>query len=304
MINHLIINKFLLKLLVLSGNFFLYGCLVYFTIPLIILTPGIINNPVGNFIITLVFLFLPFFLIYFFIDEDMKEVSQFIAILTNNQRHQKKTHKILGYITRYLILIIIFLIPFLSFLSSYQIQDWIYWHPQHRQENYTQLSQYLQAKNWEDAAEETQSVMLKITNRENNNWLSTRAIETFPCAALQHIDKLWLNASENRFGFSVQTEIWKQENSGEINFNYEGEQKFNQKVGWKPEKINNPKSSLQLSPDTPIGHFPKPVGTSFGKGCTGSLDRLWFGQSVGCYHKVFIRMDNCQHSASKINDYI
>ena len=46
--------------------------LVYFTIPLIILTPEIINNPVNNFIIILVFLFLPFFLIYFFVDEDMK----------------------------------------------------------------------------------------------------------------------------------------------------------------------------------------------------------------------------------------
>ena len=72
MINYLIVNKFFFKLFVLIGKLFLVWMLVYFTIPLIILTPEIINNPVGNFIIILVFLFLPFFLIYFFVDEDMK----------------------------------------------------------------------------------------------------------------------------------------------------------------------------------------------------------------------------------------
>jgi hypothetical protein len=72
MINYLIVNKFLFKLFVLIGKLFLVWMLVYFTIPLIILTPEIINNPVSNFIIILVFLFLPFFLIYFFVDVDMK----------------------------------------------------------------------------------------------------------------------------------------------------------------------------------------------------------------------------------------
>lgn len=304
MIKYFIINKFFLKLLVLTGKLFLVWMLVYFTIPLIILTPEIINNSVGNFIITLIFLFLPFFLMYFFVDGDMKQVSRFITVLTNNQRHQKNIYKLIACTTKYLILIIICLIPFLSFFSSYQIQDWIYWHPQHRQGNYIQLSQYLQAKSWENAAKETQSVMLKITHRENKHWLSTRAIETFPCEALQNIDKLWLNASENKFGFSVQTEIWKRENSGEINFDYEIDHKFHQKVGWKQEIINNTKSNLELSTDIPIGHFPKPVGTSFGKACVGSLDRLWFGQAVGCYQKIFIRIDNCQNPASKINGYI
>ena len=72
MINYWIVNKFLFKLFVLIGKLFFVWMLVYFTIPLIILTPEIINNPVSNFIIILVFLFLPFFLIYFFVDEDMK----------------------------------------------------------------------------------------------------------------------------------------------------------------------------------------------------------------------------------------
>jgi hypothetical protein len=81
MIKYLIVNKFLLKLLVLICKLFLVWTLVYFTIPLIILTPEIINNPVGNFILTLVFLCLPFFLIYLFVDEDMKKISHLLAIL-------------------------------------------------------------------------------------------------------------------------------------------------------------------------------------------------------------------------------
>ncbi|WP_168506309.1 GUN4 domain-containing protein [Anabaena sp. UHCC 0187] len=228
----------------------------------------------------------------------MKKISQFIYVSTNHQRYRKKIHKILASVSKYFILLIICLIPFLSFLSSYQIQDWIYWHPQHRQENYHQLSKTLQVKNWEDAGEETQSLMLKITHREKKKWLSTRAIETFPCDALQKIDKLWLNASQNRFGFIVQTEIWQQLNNGKINFDYEVEQKFQQRIGWKQEGIKNTESNLQLSIDTPKGHFPKPVGTSLGKSCVGSLDRLWFGQAVGCYHKIFIRIDHCQSVAN------
>ncbi len=298
MINYSIISRFLSELLILIGKLFLIWMLVYFTIPLILITPEIINNPIGNLIISMGFLFLPFVLMYFFIDEDLKKVSQFIYLSTNRQRYQKKIHKILASIGKYLVLAIICLIPFLSFFSSHQIQDWIYWHPQHRQENYYQLSQYLQAKNWESAAEETQSLMLKITHREKKKWLSTRSIETFPCDALQNIDKLWLNASQDRFGFSVQTEIWKQENSGKINFGYQVEQKFKQRLGWQQEEIKNTESKFKLSIDTPLGHFPKPVGTSFGKACIGSLDRLWFGQAVGCYHKIFVRIDNCQQSVN------
>jgi GUN4-like len=270
------------------GKLFSLWIFIYFTIPLIILTPDIINNPFGNFVLTIGFLFLPFILVYFFIDKDFKKVSHLLSVVTN--------HKIIAAITKYVILAIILSIPFLAFFPSYQIQNWIYWHPQHRQGNYDQLTHYLQTKNWKYAAQETQLLMLKITNREQKKWLTTRAIETFPCDALQNIDKLWLNASENKFGFSIQTQIWQQENDGRIDFDYDIEQRFKQKVGWNKEEIKNTGSNFQLSLDTPIGHFPKPVGTSFGKTCIGSLDRLWFGQAVGCYHKIFIRIDNCQQS--------
>jgi|688.fasta_scaffold178125_2 hypothetical protein len=294
MIHNFISSRFLSKLLRLVGKLFIFWMFVYFIIPLILLTPAIIYHPVGHFILSIGFLFLPFILMNVFIDKDFQKVSHLLSVVTSPKFYPHKLDKIIAGITKYLILAFILSIPFFAFFPSYQIQDWIYWHPQHRLENYDQLSKYLEAKDWKKSAEETQLLMLKITNRDRKKWLSTRAIETFPCNALQNIDKLWLNASKNRFGFSVQTQIWQEENHGKIDFNYDVEQRFKQRLGWNKEEIQNTESNSQLSLDIPIGHFPKPVGTSFGKACVGSLDKFWFGQAVGCYHKIFIRINHCQ----------
>lgn len=223
-------SQFLSQFLILVGKLFIFWMFVYFTIPLILLTPEIIYHPVVNFILSIGFLFLPFILMYVFIDKDAKKVAHLLSVITSSKFYAHKLDKILAGVIKYLILAIILSIPFFAFFPSYQIQDWIYWHPQHRQENYQQLNQYLNARDWQNSAEETQSLMLKITNREKKKWLSTRAIETFPCNALQKINKLWLDASDNRFGFSIQTQIWLEENHGKIDFDTDVDKRFKQRV--------------------------------------------------------------------------
>ncbi|HEY9703272.1 MAG TPA: GUN4 domain-containing protein [Allocoleopsis sp.] len=74
--------------------------------------------------------------------------------------------------------------------------------------NFTQLDQLLAAKNWKDADQETTKLMLKIAAREKNNYLRVEDCRNFPREELRIIDQLWLQYSQNKFGFSVQKEIW------------------------------------------------------------------------------------------------
>ncbi|WP_187329538.1 GUN4 domain-containing protein [Halomicronema hongdechloris] len=74
--------------------------------------------------------------------------------------------------------------------------------------DYRRLRAYLRAKRWREADEETYRVMLKAADREEQEYLDIDDIKRFPCADLQTIDGLWVTASNDRFGFSVQKQIW------------------------------------------------------------------------------------------------
>ena len=72
---------------------------------------------------------------------------------------------------------------------------------------YAQLEYFLKAKNWKSADRETSKLMLNIAKRDEQGDLDYDNINNFSCPDLQKIDHLWVNA-DNRFGFSVQKEIW------------------------------------------------------------------------------------------------
>ncbi|MEC4817266.1 MAG: GUN4 domain-containing protein, partial [Scytonema sp. PMC 1069.18] len=77
-----------------------------------------------------------------------------------------------------------------------------------RNVDYTRLRDFLKAGQWKKADEETLAVMLKASGRDKVGWLNTESIENFPCTDLATIDKLWVEYSNGRFGFSVQKRIW------------------------------------------------------------------------------------------------
>lgn len=300
-------RRYLLRMVLLTVKLFVIYTLLFFSIPLLMMIIGIIENHTVNFILSLIFIFLPFIMIYLLVDKDIQKISQSDIFPRNYKYYFPERYKILNGIFSVLIsTFLIFIVPFCSFTSAAKIQNYIYFHPHHnRQGNYTELTQLLKSKKWEEANKETKNIMLKITKREHKKWLSTRSLETFPCDNLQTIDDLWMNASNHIFGFSIQTEIWKQKNNGRIDFTYQVQDRFKQQVGWSElnnenttNTIINVNFSSQKLPDLniPIGYFPTAVGTSLGKSCVGSLDRLWFGQSVGCYQKIFMRMDECKKS--------
>lgn len=108
--------------------------------------------------------------------------------------------------------------------------------------------------------------MLKAAGREEEDWLSSDSIESFPCTDLRTIDQLWVKYSNGRFGFSVQKRIWES-----VGKDYE---KFGDRVGWRKGMFFNKEwvyyNELTFSLQAPQGHLPAKV--LYGGAWTGEED--------------------------------
>jgi hypothetical protein len=115
--------------------------------------------------------------------------------------------------------------------------------------NNTQLQDFLEAKQWKNADEETGKVMREITNRVTAGWLREEDFARFPCLDLKIINDLWTRYSKGRFGFSVQSRIWES-----VEDNY---LRFGDLVGWRVHYRWQAYSELQFSlNDASVGHLP------------------------------------------------
>ncbi|MCL1475477.1 GUN4 domain-containing protein [Argonema antarcticum] len=103
--------------------------------------------------------------------------------------------------------------------------------------DYTQLRNLLAHREWRKADEETLKFMVKISNRNRDGWrwLDRGEIEQFPWQDLRIINRLWVEYSNGRFGFSVQKQIWQNINVANNN-NFEVENTLGDRVGWR---VNN-----------------------------------------------------------------
>ncbi len=122
--------------------------------------------------------------------------------------------------------------------------------------DYTRLRELLEAGEWRKADRETEAVMLEVSGREEEGWLTEEDMETFPCQDLRTIDELWVKYSNGRFGFSVQKRIWKDieatiQDTGVDTWKY-----FGNKVSWRVNDYWIGYSNLTFSLDAPEGHLP------------------------------------------------
>ena len=76
--------------------------------------------------------------------------------------------------------------------------------------DYTQLRDLLKTQNWRESNEETLRLLLVIANREAQGWLNIYSIRQLPIDALQEINQIWVEASQGRFGFSTQTQLYRE----------------------------------------------------------------------------------------------
>jgi len=97
--------------------------------------------------------------------------------------------------------------------------------------DYRSLETFLSERKWKEADDITNQLILKILDREVEGWLLAEEIDMLPCDKFQDLDLLWTKYSRGRFGFSVQTKIWK-----DIGGNTEASQEiweiFCRKTGW------------------------------------------------------------------------
>jgi GUN4-like len=80
---------------------------------------------------------------------------------------------------------------------------------------YRELEQQLKDSQWMAANAETARLVIEIAQTQDqpvigHDWLTTNAVSTFPCGAIQTIDRLWKNHSQGRYGFTSQLNLWQE----------------------------------------------------------------------------------------------
>ncbi|KAF6264291.1 hypothetical protein COO60DRAFT_1634466 [Scenedesmus sp. NREL 46B-D3] len=78
--------------------------------------------------------------------------------------------------------------------------------------DYSALRDYLAAGDVRKADDETRALLIKMAGQGavQRGWVYFTEVPTIPSADLQTVDQLWRAASNNRFGYSVQKEMWVQ----------------------------------------------------------------------------------------------
>ena len=123
---------------------------------------------------------------------------------------------------------------------------------------FKKLEKYLKNRQWKEADEETERLMIQIGDRDEKGYLSLDDIQNFPCEELRTINDLWFNNSDGKFGFTVQKQIWRDcgGNIGECKD--EPYKKFAEKVKWYNRETGRWYSDItyKLNSETPKGHLP------------------------------------------------
>lgn len=137
--------------------------------------------------------------------------------------------------------------------------------------DYRKLRDLLKAGRWKEADQETLTVMLKVTGREQKGWLRAEDIQNFPCADLRTIDQFWVKYSNGHFGFSVQKKIYLEcGGKSDDSCDWEVWDKFGDRVGWRKRKDFTyywiTLSKVTFNTSAPQGHLPSAISGEVARG--------------------------------------
>ena len=122
-----------------------------------------------------------------------------------------------------------------------------------------ELKNLLKAQKFEDADQKTLQALRFLTNREGQVF-TKESIDKIRCDDLRAIDQLWQKYSEKKFGFSIQSKIWKQLGGQPGIFDEKIVDTFAQEVKWRVNgKLYGGKPNYTSS--APSGHLPFLVPT-------------------------------------------
>jgi GUN4-like len=117
--------------------------------------------------------------------------------------------------------------------------------------DYWQLTKLLETGKWRKADEHTWEILLQISLREEEGWLTPADIDSLPCTDLRTIDRLWQAYSNGRFGWTVQQQIWES-----VAGNYT---ELCDRVGWRVKDNWKYYDELSFNRNAPPGHLPVTV---------------------------------------------
>ncbi|MBF2066803.1 MAG: GUN4 domain-containing protein [Calothrix sp. C42_A2020_038] len=116
---------------------------------------------------------------------------------------------------------------------------------------YIKLELLLQSKKWKEADLETWKLLCMTLNKTPGSKITTNETSLIPCEQLLKIDQLWINASDGKFGFSVQSQILESVAKDYV--------LFCQRVKWLSYNSITFHQSLKFSDEAPPGHLPSRV---------------------------------------------
>ncbi len=150
---------------------------------------------------------------------------------------------------------------------------------------YTKLEELLAAGNFREADWETIRIIQEISGKEDLESITPQDIKNFPCHELKVIDRLWLTYSKERFGFSIQANIYQSVGGSLETTIVQDKQvliEFGERVGWREGKTWKKCDNLSYTLSDPVGCHPS---------------RWWnspFGSKMTNY--FFARLMNCELS--------
>jgi hypothetical protein len=123
--------------------------------------------------------------------------------------------------------------------------------------DYSVLENLLKYQQWRQADQETVNLILSLVHKTDKGYLTVLDLHQLSCVDLRIIDQLWQDYSNNKFGITIQKNIY-QSLGGTRFFHQELWQKFGQQIGWY--KNNNWLKYEELNftdlDNAPLGHLP------------------------------------------------
>lgn len=126
-------------------------------------------------------------------------------------------------------------------------------------QRYGRLVELLVAQKFKEADAETTKVMLEVAGQTSHDTLVPERLQSFPCNAIRVTDQLWQKYSRNRFGFSVQRQLYL-EVGGTLDSLRAGDMKmllnFAERVGIYKDKQMVDYEERDFSLNAPAGSLP------------------------------------------------
>lgn len=123
--------------------------------------------------------------------------------------------------------------------------------------DYRKLKKLLHSGNWQEADQETSRLMCRISNRERDGlrWLDRGEIEHFPWQDLRIINRIWVEYSNGKFGFTVQKQIWQSIKIDQED-DFALEKSLGDRVGWRVNNNWLKYDDFTFDLNAPDGHLP------------------------------------------------